>query len=94
MASNIQHTKRIRSVALSSVACLILPYFSTLSQKRYYFRENVTEHKMCVLIFIQVLSAIVLILRRNEWNIIIVYIGLNVKYPLVLSDLMKIKFSW
>ena len=36
---------------LPSVACPALQYFSTLSHKRHDFREKVTEHKMCVLIF-------------------------------------------
>ena len=35
---------------LSSVACPILSYFSTISHKRHDFRENGTEHKMYVLI--------------------------------------------
>jgi len=35
----------------SSVACLDLHYSSTLSHKRHYFRENVFEYKVCVLIF-------------------------------------------
>ena len=52
-ALKIQHKKRMRSVTLSSVACLLLPYFPTLSQKWYDVRENVTEHKTCVLIFVQ-----------------------------------------
>jgi len=32
---------------LSSMVCLAVQYFSTLSHKRYDFRENVTEYKMC-----------------------------------------------
>jgi len=36
---------------LLCVACPGLPYFSTVSHKRYDFREKVTEYKACVLIF-------------------------------------------
>ena len=44
VALAIQHAMRMR--VLSSMACSVLQYFSTLSRKRQDFRKNVIEHKM------------------------------------------------
>jgi hypothetical protein len=43
----IQHAKRTRRIILSSVVCLAVPYFSTLSHKRYDFRKKLLKTK-CV----------------------------------------------
>lgn len=71
VASFSQYTKRMRSIILSSVACLPLPYISKLSHKRHDFWENVTEHKMYVSIFSIIFSGTYLVLRKSERRIAI-----------------------
>jgi hypothetical protein len=47
----IQYANRMCHIVTSYLAPLAPPYFSTVSHKQHNFREKVTGHKMCVLIF-------------------------------------------
>ena len=49
-------------------------------------RGGDTENKMCFDFLYNFLSEILLILRRIKLDMIKMYIGLHVKYPLFLSD--------
>jgi hypothetical protein len=82
----IQHVKRMRRIILWSVACLAVPYFSTLSHKRHDFRGKVIEHKMCVLIFCTTLVWRIFILGRIQRDIVINVHRSACKVPLLLSD--------
>jgi len=61
----IQNEKLMHHIILSSVACLAVPYFTTLSYKRHDFRKNIIEYKR-VFIFPTNLSETILILRRPQ----------------------------
>ena len=51
IASVIQHAMCKHHITSSSAACLALPYFSTIYDNQEDFQNEVTENKMCVLIF-------------------------------------------
>jgi hypothetical protein len=67
----IQHAKRMRRIILSSVGCLPVPYFSTLSHKRHDLQKKMLLNMKCVFWFsLQLLFETFLILRRNQRDIL------------------------
>jgi hypothetical protein len=78
----IQHAKRMRRIILPSVACLAVPYFSTLSHKRHDFRKQVIEHEMCSDVLYNIYLKI-LILIRIQRDIIHVHRS-SCKVPIIL----------
>jgi len=48
LALVIRHTKRMRRIMFSPVACPAVPYFFTLSHERHDFRKTVIERKIYV----------------------------------------------
>ena len=90
----IQQATRMRHIVTSFVASRSAPHFSTLSLKRYDFREKVIEHKMCAFIFSTTLSKTFLILRGNKRGIVKNVETSLCKVPAILAGfLMKIEFS-
>jgi len=66
------HAMRMRIVVLLSVACLVVQYFFTLSQKWDNFRkENIIEQETCVFIFPKISTESFLILEKFEYYTII-----------------------
>jgi len=74
---------------MSSVACLGLQNFSTLSHIPYDFRKTNTEHKMCVLIFSTNLSESFMILRRTKPRMVKYVYWSSCKVSLIVSDFNK-----
>jgi hypothetical protein len=48
LALFIQHAMHLRRIILSSIACMALPYFSTLSHKRHDFQGKKLLNVKCV----------------------------------------------
>jgi hypothetical protein len=78
----------MRLIKLTSIACLALPDFTTLSHKRHDFRENVTKHKTRLLIFSISLSENFLTLRIIQLDVINVYM-ISSKVPIILLRLSR-----
>ena len=80
----------MRFIILSSLACVAVPSFSTLSRKHPDLRgKKITEGKMCIFVFLQSLSEILvyLILRRIQRGTIVSVHRFLCKVPVILVRL-------
>jgi len=84
VALGIQH--QCACALLSTVVCPALHCFSTLSHKRYDFRQTLLDIKCVFWCHLQLSSDTFLIIRRTERDMIKICGSLHVKCPLFLSD--------
>jgi DNA integrity scanning protein DisA with diadenylate cyclase activity len=80
----IHYAKWMRRAILSLVACLSLPYYSTLSHISWNFRQKVIEYKICVMIFSTTFVWNISHSKQNSAQY--TYLRLHVKYLAFLSD--------
>jgi len=69
---------RMRHIVIRSLPRSII-FSHIISQKVRFSEKKVTEHKMCVLVFLQLLFETFPILRRTERDMVYIYIGLHAK---------------
>jgi hypothetical protein len=82
----IHHPMHMRHIILSSVACLAVPYFPTLSHKGNDFRKNINDQKTCALIFCTAFFTQHFSVEEELSEILSqTYTGLHVKYQLLVS---------
>ena len=81
-----RHAKHMLRIILSSVACLTVTHFSTLSHKRYGFRKTLLK-VTCVLVFFWLSKTYFSFEEEFSKMLSKVYTSLQIKYPLLFSDL-------
>ena len=86
-------TLLMRRIVMLSVACPALPYFSTLSHKRYDFGMQLLNIKCVLFISLQFLYQTLLVRRINERDMIKNVYSSSCKVPVTLRQiLMKTEF--
>ena len=94
VALGMQHAMRMHHI-VSSVSCPAVQYVSALSHKSYDFRKKkkFLDIEYVFLFSLQLLPETFFILKRNKRDVIKIYIGLRVKYPLLSSDFNDISIA-
>ena len=83
VAMGMKNAVRMRRTVVSSVTCLALWFFSTLSHKWHDSQKICIERKTCVWNFCKFLSEKFLIVRIIQ-QVTVIYLGLPVKHTLSL----------
>jgi hypothetical protein len=84
----IKHAKRMRSILLSSVACLFVPNFSLyFINVKTFCRKKIIEHKMCFDIVYNYYLKHFLFQKEFSEFLSQIYTGIRVKYPLLFSGI-------
>jgi hypothetical protein len=82
----IQHAERVRCILLSSVTCLVVLCFYTLSHELHDFRkEKLLNVKSVFRFFLRLVSETFLILRRIQRDIVINVKTSSCKVPVILD---------
>ena len=84
VALGTHNTKRKRCIIQSSVACLVLSYFSTLSHERYDFRRKSSWTQNVFWFSLQLLSETFLVIRIQRDTIVSVHTS-SCKVPAILA---------
>jgi hypothetical protein len=81
-----QHALRMHYMVICGLPRSTVFFYFISGTARFTKKKSFTEHKMCVLIFSTNLSETFLTLRRTERDMLKIYVGHHLKYPLFLSD--------
>jgi len=94
LTSVTRHEKGIFSKpqSLSPVVCTTVPYFSTLSYKRYDFLKRLLDLEFVFLFSLQLSSEIVFLLRRIQHDVINVH-RCSFKVPVILVKFQLYQFT-
>ena len=85
VALGVQCEMCMRHIFLCGMPSFVI-FLYIISQTAQFSKKKVINHEKCYLIFSKIFSETFLILRRIVRDMIKMFIGLQSKYPLFLSD--------
>jgi len=91
VALDIQHAKLTDHIIFAHVACLVVPYFSTLRHKRHDFRggKKRLNIKRVLWLILQLVPETSLVLRRTDWDTVINVHTSSCKVSIILAGFQQ-----